>query len=60
MAAKKIVINDSPILATVRVHNALTNEKEELFIMPFSRVEIEDKYTVDPITFNSHPRIVVA
>lgn len=57
---QKIVVNDSEIMAVVVLRNAQNaNKREEIFIQPFSRAAIGDHLSIDPITFNNHPRVKV-
>lgn len=58
MADTKIVVNDSDIMAVVRVRNP-QGGREEIFIQPMSRAAMKPGYTLDPVTFNNHPRVKV-
>jgi hypothetical protein len=57
-ALTKTLVNDSPITATVTLRDE-KGVKKHIFIQPMSRVEISSKDSIDPITFNKHPRVKV-
>lgn len=55
----KVLINDSAMQMTVIVVDHRTKQKDEVFVQPMSRVRIDARFDVAPISKTRNPRLKV-